>query len=92
MGQECNISVIYGRFFYTGTPIIAFFAHPDNIPYIFHSKNKKTISHISKSALVAPHPAWPKMVEKDSENRIGQEKTPPEFISAALFPANDGRA
>jgi len=32
------------------------------------------------------------MVEKDPENRIGQEKTPPEFISAALFPANDGRA
>jgi hypothetical protein len=63
MGQECNISVIYDRFFYADIPIFAIFAHPNNILRIFRSKNKKTFSHISKSALVAAHPAWPKMLE-----------------------------
>src|SRR5450830_1743874 len=53
MGQECNISVIYGSFFYGETEEFALFAHPENIPYIFHSKNKKKYRNISKYTLVA---------------------------------------
>jgi len=74
MGQECNISVIYDRFFYTDTPIFAIFARPDNIPRIFRSKNKKTFSHISKSALVAAHPEWPKKAKNSLVNVIAKEK------------------
>jgi hypothetical protein len=80
MGQECNISVIYDRFFYTGIPVFAFFARLNNIPHIFRSKNEKTFSDISKSALVAPHPIWPKVVENDRKKRPDQEKTPPELL------------
>jgi len=90
MGQECNISVIYDRFFYTDTPLFAFFAHLDNIPHTFRSKNEKTFSDISKSSLVAPHPIWPKVVEKDRKKRTCHEKTPPELLSAAFFPARHG--
>jgi len=78
MGQECNISVIYDRFFYTDTPIFAIFARPDNIPRTFHSKNKKTFSDISKSALVAAHPVWPKMARNDHVNVTAQEKRRPD--------------
>ncbi|MCW5299247.1 hypothetical protein DXT88_13785 [Herbaspirillum lusitanum] len=88
MGQECNIFVIYDIFFYVDTPIIAIFAHPDNISHIFRSKNKKTFSHISKSMLVAAHPAWPEMLENRPVNVAAQEKTPPELFSAAFFKAD----
>ena len=90
MGQECNISVIYDRFFYTDTPIFAIFARPDNILRIFRSKNKKTFSDISKSALVAAHPEWPKVLANDRKKRTCHEKTPPELLSAAFFPARRG--
>lgn len=40
MGQECNIFVIYGSFFYADDPLFALFAHMENILHIFHSKNE----------------------------------------------------
>jgi len=77
MGQECNISVIYDRFFYTDTPIFAIFARPGKIPYIFRSKNKKTFPIFLHQCLLrrTQHGRkWPESAPKSPENLAAQEK------------------